>query len=75
MMENREADASDSRLEQAKEEQFERTGRGDEEDEEEQRKQKKKTPQGSTHEKRQGGAGGAIRREARPATRHPRSHF
>ena len=41
MMENREADASDSRLEQAKEEQFEHTGRGDEEDEEEQRKQKK----------------------------------
>ena len=49
MMENREADASDSRLEQAKEEQFEHTGRGDEEDEEEQRKQKKKKRHKEAH--------------------------
>ena len=42
MIENREADASDLRLEQAKEEQFERTGRGDEEVEEEQKKKRHK---------------------------------
>ena len=42
MLDNREADASDLRLEQAKEEQFERTGRGDEEVEEQQKKKRHK---------------------------------